>query len=41
MHDDVMGLQLIPLTVFYLCFLGALDWVRQENAPVPVRKKAR
>lgn len=34
MHDDIMGMQLIPLTIMYLGFLAGLDWVRAENAVV-------
>lgn len=41
MHDDIMGMQLIPLSIFYLCFLVALNWVREENAAIPARRKAK
>lgn len=39
MHDNIMGFQLIPLSVFYLFFLVALNWVRVENAPANARRR--
>jgi hypothetical protein len=39
MHDNIMGFQLIPISVFYLFFLAALDWVRAENAPAYARRR--
>lgn len=41
MHDDIMGFQLIPLTIMYLSFLVGLDWVRAENAIVPAAARPR
>ena len=28
MHDPIMMFQLIPLSLFYLCFLEGIEWVR-------------
>lgn len=39
MHDNIMGFQLIPLSVFYLFFLAALDWAQAENAPANARPR--
>jgi len=39
MHDDIMGMQLIPLTIAYLGFLAILDWVRAENAVAPAASR--
>lgn len=41
MHDDIMGFQLIPLTIMYLGFLAVLDWVRAENAIVATTTRHR
>lgn len=28
MHDSIMNMQLIPLSIFYLCFLEGIEWVK-------------
>lgn len=38
MHDSIMNMQLIPLTILYLSFLAGLDWVRAENGVAVARR---
>ena len=28
MHDSIMNMQLIPLSIFYLVFLEGIEWVK-------------